>query len=726
MKTYKEFQEDIFNWLYGKHKSDQSFTFSMRMKANKGSETNFFIGTENAKYFGTTFWNIPIGYPGSASDLIDLFFQLKSTGYYYFFYFNQTKNPDSDQNKYGLDFIRQVKPLIKAQFDNFRETTPESKFENYTFGPNHIYTSIEPLISSVEQDIERLTKLVDDELTKFKVLYPKFKAHRIALNEFDELYQKLQMRRDKYLTFESVKTIEEGESIPIEKPKKNDPEVLAPKDKPSLNQILYGPPGTGKTYNSINKAIKIVNPAFDLTQKRELIKAEYERLVKENQVVFTTFHQSMSYEDFIEGIKPTEPEKEGDAINYQNINGIFKNLCIEASYAIAQLQETKMAEETLDFSRVYDIFAESVGERILNGEKIELSTKTGGKVIVESISQQGNFIIKHQEGTRTYTVSKERLTRLHAVIKHLDDVSNINDKFREIIGGSNASAYWSVLNALKKERQTKIDFKQPRKYTTPDEKKGVVLSLSNSDYKGKNAKPFILIIDEINRGNVSQIFGELITLIEEDKRLGKDEALEVTLPYSKEKFGVPPNLYIIGTMNTADRSVEAIDTALRRRFSFEEMPPKYDLQELQYEFADTNGSEILRTLNKRIEKLLDKDHQIGHSYFMLKKDEEAEEKLLNSFYRNIIPLLQEYFFGDFGKIGLVLGKGFVRVKSWDKNSDSFAEFDYLSTSEFDDREVFEIVDYRNSDKDYTLKMKEKEVYLDFQKAIKLLMKQDIE
>ncbi|WP_291092566.1 McrB family protein [Empedobacter sp. UBA6745] len=340
----------------------------------------------------------------------------------------------------------------------------------------------------------------------------------------------------------------------------------------TLNQILFGPPGTGKTYNTINKAIGIANPSFDLSQSRSEIKKEFDRLMKEEQIVFTTFHQSMNYEDFIEGIKPIEPEKEGDPISYQIEYGIFRNLCIEASFAIAQLRENKTTEEVLDFSILYDTFAESVEEKLLKGEQVELDTKTGGTVLVDSISQKGNFVIKHHDGTRTYTVSKARLTKLQSAIKNLDDVSNINDQFREVIGGSNSSAYWSVLNAIRKEKRTQSTNKETRTYTFSD-KKEVVSSLTKSDYVNKNGKPFVLIIDEINRGNVSQIFGELITLIEDDKRLGKDEALEVTLPYSKEKFGVPPNLFIIGTMNTADRSVEALDTALRRRFSFEEMPP---------------------------------------------------------------------------------------------------------------------------------------------------------
>jgi len=464
----------------------------------------------------------------------------------------------------------------------------------------------------------------------------------------------------------------------------------------TLNQILFGPPGTGKTYNTINKAIAIANPSFDLGQPRSEIKKEFDRLMKEGQIVFTTFHQSMNYEDFIEGIKPVEPEKEGDPISYQIEYGIFRNLCIEASFAIAQLREDKTTEKVLDFSILYDKFAESVEERLLKGEQVELDTKTGGTVLVDSISQQGNFVIKHHDGTRNYTVSKARLTKLQSAIKNLNDVSNINDQFREVIGGSNSSAYWSVLNAIRKEKLTQPISKEQRTYTFSD-KKDVVLSLSKSDYVNKNGKPFVLIIDEINRGNVSQIFGELITLIEDDKRLGKDEALEVTLPYSKEKFGVPLNLFIIGTMNTADRSVEALDTALRRRFSFEEMPPKPELikQEGKLENGVLETIELdflLNTINRRIEKLLDKDHQIGHSYFI----SVANFTDLKSVFQNkIVPLLQEYFFGDYGKVGLVIGKGFFEPV--ENHENIFADFDDYDISSFAERNIYRIKDIGKMD-----------------------------
>jgi AAA domain (dynein-related subfamily) len=203
------------------------------------------------------------------------------------------------------------------------------------------------------------------------------------------------------------------------------------------------------------------------------------------------------------------------------------------------------------------------------------------------------------------------------------------------------------------------------------------------------APPYALFIDEINRGNVARIFGELITLLEDDKRLGRKHELITRLPYSRRAFGVPPNLHVIGTMNTADRSIEALDTALRRRFEFQELPPDPDRLQFTIE-GDIDPGELLRAINRRLEKLYDRDHCIGHAYFMQLAERPTLEGLKHVFRNQLIPLLQEYFFGDWGKIGLVLGKDFVRRRapSWT----DFADFEHEERDSFEAKPTWELAD----------------------------------
>jgi 5-methylcytosine-specific restriction protein B len=404
------------------------------------------------------------------------------------------------------------------------------------------------------------------------------------------------------------------------------------KDKIPLNQILYGPPGTGKTYNTINNAIKIINSDFDLSQERKLVKQEFERLVNAGQVVFSTFHQSMSYEDFIEGIKPETVDNE---VIYEIKQGIFKLICEQAK---------AKAISSDNFEQVFKKLLEEI-------------KKSGGKLVLESIVHAKEFTIyENSKGNLRFHANTDK--RYEGVIK--------KDIIEHYLKTGETLDWPSYVKAVGAHIVAKYNYTKEELHTN---------------------KNYVLIIDEINRGNISQIFGELITLIEEDKRLGKPEALEVTLPYSKEKFGVPSNLYIIGTMNTADRSVEALDAALRRRFSFTEMMPKPKL--ITKEIDGISLSNVLETINKRIEILLDKDHQIGHSYFMMV---ETEEELKSAFKNKIIPLLQEYFFGDYGKIGLVLGSGFV---TGEKNFDSkklFASFDdSYDAADLAERVIYKIV-----------------------------------
>lgn len=418
-----------------------------------------------------------------------------------------------------------------------------------------------------------------------------------------------------------------------------------------LNQILYGPPGTGKTYNSINKAIEIINPNFDLTQERETVKKEFDRLVTEGQIVFTTFHQSMSYEDFIEGIKPIidEGEDENKQVLYNVEDGLFKQLVERAK---EQKKETIETSNLDNFDESWEQLIELVRLKISNDELLKIGSWEYGLSNKDSLK----YSSLNSPSKYTFTITKQNILDVYE-----------NKKARP--SGAFQKDMQDIVDFMKNKFQLK-EFK---------EKKSEEIVVENN-------QKYVLIIDEINRGNISQIFGELITLIEESKRLGEIEELEVTLSYSKKKFGVPSNVYIIGTMNTADRSVEALDTALRRRFSFIEMMPNEKIFD-SLNFTDTYKRKvIMQKINQRIEVLLDRNYTLGHSYFI-------KEDFKNSFENEIIPLLQEYFYNDYGKIGLVLGNGFVREKAITAKNDKsiFADFD--TKNEVDINKSYELIPF---------------------------------
>lgn len=618
MNKYKEFELAIFNWLKSKNDVDQEFTFSVRQKANKGAELNYFIGTENSKYFSTTFWNIPVAYPGSSSDLINLVFGFdKNNNYVYDIQFNQTKNPESEQNELALQLIRNCKTILKSTFDRFYENDASNKMEFFRINGKSSYTSIDELIIDANADIEKVSPIVSAEIDKLKQDHPSFRGHRFTIQEQKKMFEKMEIRFKNYQNSGTqIVLIDDTEDELVS-------ESQVKSDIP-LNQILYGPPGTGKTYNSINKAISIINPEFDLTQDRSLIKKEYDRLVTENQILFTTFHQSMSYEDFIEGIKPETKEEN---VIYDVVPGLFLEICNTAENNWEDAKEGN--SQKLSFEDAFLLLKEEWVEN----EEIKFPLKREGNDFTILGFTKKSIQFKKASGGTGHTLS-------------IGTLKDYYYKKKEVRLTGVGIYYPSILDKLNKYQPTTIS--------------------------QKVIKNYVIIIDEINRGNVSQIFGELITLIEEDKRLGKDEALEVMLPYSKEKFGVPPNLYIVGTMNTADRSVEALDTALRRRFSFEEIQPNPSLiategklKETQGIVDDINLPRVLETINNRIEILSNRDHKIGHSYFM-KVTSLADLKA--TFKKNIIPLLQEYFYNDYEKIGWVVGEGFFVPQKADKKT----------------------------------------------------------
>lgn len=454
------------------------------------------------------------------------------------------------------------------------------------------------------------------------------------------------------------------------KPKQQNPE-----NNPvnSANTILFGPPGTGKTYSTIDRALALLGE--DTNGSRENRKTVFTEYQKKGRIFFCSFHQNFSYEDFIEGIKPMEPDEYDEFLKYEIKDGLFMRACVEATYSYLlgrNKSDTGAIQHFLDFNALFDQLFDEVSD----AGAMQLTIKSEGVVSVTTTTK-GNFAIRHEGKETPYSVSRDRLSILYEEFPNLSEVTNISNAFRGAIGGCNATAYWSVLNKLQELGKEKNKSKGKIEETLDpnigyEEKKSIVKkywTLRDTSLAGKQAlEPYVFIIDEINRGNVSQIFGELITLIEDDKRIGKEEALYLDLPYSKHPFGVPPNLHIIGTMNTADRSVEALDTALRRRFSFVPMMP--DVRHLKVTKDEINLPAILTTLNKRLRVLKDNDHTIGHAWFWNIEDLAGLKQV---FANKVLPLLQEYFYNDYEKLGLLLGDAFFE-KQEQVSSNIFANF----------------------------------------------------
>ena len=442
---------------------------------------------------------------------------------------------------------------------------------------------------------------------------------------------------------------------------------------PPMNTILYGPPGTGKTYSTVDESLKLLDPKFT-SAVREDMKKEFSKYQKEQRVFFTTFHQNMAYEDFIEGIKPLEPDPNDDFLKYDVQDGLFLKACIEATFNYLQtnIKQGNEVKKLLTFNAYFDILY----DRIETAGSEQINTKSKKKKVTATITSQGNFSINHEGSEKPYTVSRDRLSKLYEKYPNPDEITNLQDAFRQVIGGCNATAYWSILKEITDIRlnQTKEQISEltiPISIPYVDKRKIVRDYWDKKDYtvlEKDNSDPYVFIIDEINRGNVAQIFGELITLIEDDKRMGKKETIYAELPYSKHSFSIPPNLYIIGTMNTADRSVEALDTALRRRFSFMPKMPEETL--LKEEFDLINLEQLLTTINKRLRILKDNDHTIGHAWLFGITN---FEQLKTAFKDKIIPLLQEYFYNDYEKLGLVLGEKLI-LMDVKVDADFFADF----------------------------------------------------
>ncbi len=442
----------------------------------------------------------------------------------------------------------------------------------------------------------------------------------------------------------------------------------------SLNTILCGPPGTGKTYNAINYAVAILEG-----KKVEDVQAEdyhevrkrYSDYKEQGRIAFTTFHQSYGYEDFIEGIRPVLGDDEGGSLAYELHKGAFNDFCAHARRPTAQsVLEYGLNENP----SVWKVSLEGTGENETRKDCLDHGyIRIGWDEYGETISPE------------TFKDSSEGRTILNAFVNGMSigDVvlscwsATEIDAIGVVTGDYEWNEHFNKYRRLRKVRwlvtglrENVLPLNGGKRLTlstvyrlgrvqVADVLSVVSKHLNRADNPPKFSStiPFVFIIDEINRGNISKIFGELITLIEPNKRLGADEETKATLPYSGEEFGVPKNVYILGTMNTADRSIALLDTALRRRFNFVEMMPDSGrLADIEVDGTDIDLAKMLQTMNDRIEFLLDREHTIGHAYFMGDFQKNPTLDGLADIFRNkIVPLLQEYFFDDYSKIRLVLG-----------------------------------------------------------------------
>ncbi len=528
------------------------------------------------------------------------------------------------------------------------------------------------------------------------------------------------------------------------------PEPMSLPVQSATNLILYGPPGTGKTYETAAAAVRLcigeAQAAPLLAEERRAdLMATYRMLADAGRIDFVTFHQSYSYEDFVEGLRPTTDSAElpGEALalaaeqeaaagvaqvaggfRLRSEDGVFKRICKRARLDRGDRHD----DRRLDRDR--PIFKMALGRRGIEENRIaEGLSKSlihlgwGGDIDwsderfddFEEIRREWR---EHKDGTAGGKDPNIEMTFSFRSQMQIGDyvvLSDGRDSVRAF--GRVTGEYYFDAGATYHPHRRKVEwlwqdeegadrdlfyknmFRRQSVYRLApqiidwDALESIVFG-ADLLQPAVTARPYVLVIDEINRANISKVFGELITLLEPDKRLGQINELRVKLPYSDEPpFGVPPNLHIVGTMNTADRSIALLDTALRRRFEFRELMPN---PELLRPVDGIDLAALLATINARIEYLYDREHQIGHAYFIHCRSRGDIDDVMRN---RVIPLLAEYFYEDWSKVAAVLGdaaggdgdrqggfldrKKLVAPKGLDSDEDGIPRFRWRVRDRFD-------------------------------------------
>ena len=470
------------------------------------------------------------------------------------------------------------------------------------------------------------------------------------------------------------------------------------------NMILYGPPGTGKTYHCAYYAVSICDGRDLQEVKKESyagVMKRFRELKAEGRIAFTTFHQSYGYEEFIEGIKP-KLNVESETLGYTIEDGVFKEFCKRASAIKVQDTEAHVMKEQ---PGIWGMLLGGTGMTDLKKQCFANNEVRLGFTEVDDEDIEGDIVsdsksswqAKHMVYDFKNTMEIGDIVVIEKTNTSIDAIGVITGEYK----------YDKSLTQYPRSRAIKWlvkDIDQDMIPFLPNGRKQLSrFSLFSFDYIGtetisqilnentaepvievdRETRPYIFIIDEINRGNISKIFGELITLIEDTKRAGAAEAMEAILPYSGEAFSVPNNVFILGTMNTADRSIALMDTALRRRFEFVEMMPNSEVLDslgvgtILVGDEELNVARMLDVINERIEYLFDREHTIGHAFFRKLADDPSIETLAGIFEKNVIPLLQEYFYEDYEKIQLVLG-----------DNEKEDEYKFILDEKVDQRQIF--------------------------------------
>ena len=434
------------------------------------------------------------------------------------------------------------------------------------------------------------------------------------------------------------------------------------------NIVLYGAPGTGKTYDVPELAIRLCDPSFMAAEpSREEIVSRYNQLKMEKRIAFTTFHQSLDYEDWIEGLRPVV--NENSQVTYEIESGIFKKLCEEAERPVVKDKQVGIADNAV----VWKVSLAGTGDNYVRRECMENShIRIGWDGYGPVISDETDWSIYNGEGKQILDAyinkmkvgdivmscySSQTIDAIGVVVSdyEFDDslpnykrvrrvnwlVKNINENIVEMNDGKTMTLGTVYrLNSI-----------------TLDNVKSILEKYDTSSKMEENDKAYVMVIDELNRGNVSKVFGELITLLEADKRKGRINAESVVLPYSKKAFHIPNNVYLIATMNTADRSLGSLDYAIRRRFAFiAEKPFGLEVEGFEEDLFEKVSSLFVKNFDEYKESGWDQtmklepadtlsdeykpeDVWIGHSYFLM---QDEEDNTSNRLLYEIIPLLEEY------------------------------------------------------------------------------------